>query len=102
VPEAIKRPQMDLGPYNQGFTESEFLDKFKCATHACISHSQGPSQRVCARLALRQQLQRCDDSRMQRDAHHERSSKADDILTSFCSLSVRKRCTGPWRPRTRC
>ncbi len=40
VPEAIKRPQMDLGPYNQGFTESEFLDKFKCATQTSTSHAR--------------------------------------------------------------
>ena len=46
VPAAIKRPPMDLGIYNQGYTESEFLDKFKCVTHlsACgrihsVTHS---------------------------------------------------------------
>ena len=32
MPAAIKRPPMDLGSYNQGYTESEFLEKFKCAT----------------------------------------------------------------------
>ena len=44
VPEAIKRPPMDLGSYNQGYTESEFLDKFKCVPHASGSHSQGLSR----------------------------------------------------------
>lgn len=31
VPDSIKRPPMDLGKYQEGYTESEFLEKFKCA-----------------------------------------------------------------------
>ena len=34
VPESIKRPPMDLGKYQHGYTESEFLEKFKCAPRA--------------------------------------------------------------------
>ena len=33
VPKAIRRPgQMDLGEYTKGYTESEFMAKFKCAS----------------------------------------------------------------------
>lgn len=33
VPKAIRRSgTMDLGKYTQGYTESEFLAKFKCGT----------------------------------------------------------------------
>ena len=31
VPAAIKRPPMQLGKYQEGYTESDFLEKFKCA-----------------------------------------------------------------------
>ena len=34
VPDSIKRAPMDLGKYQHGYTESEFLEKFKCVTQA--------------------------------------------------------------------
>ena len=107
VPAAIKRPPMDLGPYNQGFTESEFLDKFKCAPHATASRSQGLSQGVpAAQMAVvnsrsittkvGQQLQRAAPiTSMLREG---RLSTAIILLQSD---SVSKWCAGSWRPRTR-
>ena len=43
-----------MGPYNRGYTESEFLDKFKCALA-----SEHASEPICLQTFQRSRVLKC-------------------------------------------
>lgn len=78
VPTAIRRDPMELGIYNQGFTESGIIAKLKCEVV------------LCSRVAASHRL-------------YSRAHLLVAVSTLLLQLKSRNSCfAGTWRQRTKC